>query len=61
MSYWPRPRTVRNRGMLALLIAASLSSMAIYAQDPLKTLPNKLPFCIRQCGSNGNPRALWPA
>ncbi len=40
MSYWPRPRTVRNRGMLALLIAASLSSMAIYAQDPLKTLPN---------------------
>ncbi len=40
MSYWAQSRTVRNRGMLAFLIAASLLPMTIFAQDPLKTLPN---------------------
>jgi hypothetical protein len=40
MLNWPPLQMVRMRAMLAFLIAASMSPIAIHTQDPLKTLPN---------------------
>jgi hypothetical protein len=40
MPDWPPLQIVRIRAMLVFLIAVSLSPIALYSQDPLKTLPN---------------------